>query len=57
MAVGGISAVGEKTAQTPCGLSNLTSHGPAPVKQQLIRPKEAEAAERLLGPDAATKEC
>jgi len=48
MAVGGISALGEKPAQTPCGLSNLTSHGPSPVKQQLIRPKEAEAAGRLL---------
>jgi len=56
MAVGGISALGEKPAQTPCGLSNLTSHGPSPVKQQLIRPKEAEAAGSLLvGPDAANK--
>ncbi|XP_070854704.1 uncharacterized protein [Drosophila suzukii] len=56
MAVGGISALGEKPAQTPCGLSNLTSHGPSPVKQQLIRPKKAEAAGSLLvGPDAANK--
>jgi len=55
--VGGISAVGEKPAQTPCGLSNLTSQGPAPVKQQLIRKKEAEAAGRrlLVEPDAAKK--
>jgi len=56
MAVGGISAVVEKLAQSPCGLSNITSHGPAPVKQQLNRPKEAEAAGPLLvGPDAANK--
>ncbi|XP_070855403.1 uncharacterized protein [Drosophila suzukii] len=56
MAVGGISALGEKPAQTPCGLSNQTSHGPSPVKQQLIRPKEAEAIGSLLvGPDAANK--
>jgi len=56
MAVGGISAVGEKPAQTLCGSLNLTSHGPAPVKQQLIRPKEVVAAGRLLvRPDAANK--
>jgi len=43
MAVGCISAVGEKPAQTPCGLSNLAPQGSAPVKLLLV------------GPDAANK--